>query len=82
MGSTTFSFLPRCLVLFRWLYDNDKSMLFTAFKFGKLAMWYLRRGMRKKAWAQGMGRHTEEEMAQMMEKDLQGLSDFIGECSK
>ncbi len=29
-------------------------------------------------WAQGIGRHTEREVTQMLEKDLQSMSDFLG----
>ncbi|XP_048247977.1 failed axon connections homolog isoform X2 [Haliotis rufescens] len=66
------------LVLFRWIYDNDKSLLLNTFKIGKFVFWMIRRQVKKQTWSQGLGRHTEGEITEMFKKDLQCLSDFIG----
>ncbi|XP_046373541.2 failed axon connections homolog [Haliotis rufescens] len=66
------------LRLFRWQYDNDKSLLVNAFKFGKFIIWMVRRKAKKDIWSQGLGRHSEGEVTEMFKKDLQSLSDFIG----
>ncbi|XP_067666040.1 failed axon connections homolog [Haliotis asinina] len=66
------------LILFRWQYDNDKSLMLNAFKIGKFMLWMMQRHYKKHAWSQGLGRHTEEEATDMFKKDLQSLSDFIG----
>ncbi|XP_067666077.1 failed axon connections homolog [Haliotis asinina] len=66
------------LVLFRWVYDNDKSLLMKTFKWGAFLLWLVRRNVKKQTWSQGLGRHTEEEGTGMFKNDLQSLSDFIG----
>lgn len=33
---------------------------------------------KKQSYAQGVGRHTEEEVLQVMDEDLQALSKFLG----
>ncbi|XP_067667470.1 uncharacterized protein [Haliotis asinina] len=64
--------------LFRWQYDNDKSFVMNALKLSKFTFWKFQRVLEKEAWSQGLGRHTEDEVAEMFKKDLQSLSDFIG----
>ncbi|XP_046581775.1 failed axon connections homolog isoform X1 [Haliotis rubra] len=64
--------------LFRWQFDNDKSLVMNAFKLSKFTFLMFQRVLKKQAWNQGLGRHTEEEVAEMFKKDLQSLSDFIG----
>lgn len=34
--------------------------------------------VKKQSYAQGVGRHTEEEVMQVMDEDLQALSKFLG----
>ncbi|XP_046373448.1 failed axon connections homolog [Haliotis rufescens] len=41
-------------------------------------LWTIRRHNKKQTWNQGHGRHTEEEIVEMMNKDIQSLSDFVG----
>ncbi|XP_067666081.1 failed axon connections homolog [Haliotis asinina] len=67
-----------CRVLFRWVYNNDKSILIKAFKLGTFRLWSIQRKLKNVTWSQGLGRHTEEEVTEMFKKDLQSLSDFIG----
>ncbi|XP_046551636.1 failed axon connections homolog isoform X2 [Haliotis rubra] len=65
--------------LFRWQYDCcDKSFVKNALKLSKILFWILQRRFKKQAWDQGLGRHTEEEGIEMLKKDLQSMSDFIG----
>ncbi|XP_046377186.2 failed axon connections homolog [Haliotis rufescens] len=66
------------IVLFRWQFDNDKSLILKTFKFGRFATWMVGRNLKNQLWNQGLGRHTEAEITWMFKKDLQSLSDFIG----
>ncbi len=59
------------------MYKNQ-DMLSTAFNKDRLFLWKFKRGMVYSAWAQGLGRHTADEMTQFMTKDLQAVSDFLG----
>lgn len=34
--------------------------------------------VKKQSYAQGVGRHSEEEVQQVMDEDLQALSNFLG----
>ncbi|XP_071098066.1 failed axon connections homolog [Haliotis cracherodii] len=66
------------LALIRWIYSRDASFILETFKFTKFFLWTIRRHIKKQTWDQGLGRHTEEEIVEMMNKDIQSLSDFIG----
>ncbi|GFO00371.1 failed axon connections homolog isoform x3 [Plakobranchus ocellatus] len=66
-----------CLVYFRWIYDrNQKSMAISfpwwARAIGKFIV-------AKQLHAQGMGRHTVQEVKQILMQDLEALSDQLGE---
>ena len=41
-------------------------------------VWEIGRRTRKMAYAQGVGRHTQGEVEQLLEDDLTALSDFLG----
>ncbi|XP_046584337.1 failed axon connections homolog isoform X1 [Haliotis rubra] len=66
------------LILIRWRFDNDKSLILKSSKLGRFTTWMLTRSLNQQTWSQGLGRHTEEEVTEMFKKDLQSLSDFIG----
>ncbi|XP_067666037.1 failed axon connections homolog [Haliotis asinina] len=66
------------LAQMRWLYSRDASFILETFKFSKFFLWMIRRHIRKQTWSQGLGRHTEEEVVEMMYKDFQSISDFVG----
>ena len=56
---------------FRMAFSVPLSWLFVRF--------YVTPTIRKMAYAQGMGRHTKEEVLHIARRDLTALSDFIGE---
>ncbi|XP_071112144.1 failed axon connections homolog [Haliotis cracherodii] len=66
------------LALIRWVYSRNAEFILEKFKLRKFIVWMVRRNVKKQAWNQGLGRHTEEEIVEMMNKDIQSLSDFIG----
>ncbi|XP_048247975.1 failed axon connections homolog isoform X2 [Haliotis rufescens] len=70
------------LALIRWVYSRNAEFILEKFKLRKFIVWMVRRNVKKQAWNQGLGRHTEEEIVEMMNKDIQSLSDFIarGKC--
>ncbi|GFR88696.1 failed axon connections homolog [Elysia marginata] len=65
-----------CLVYFRWIYEKY------AYSVALVVPWYMmllfKRGLRKQLHAQGMGRHTTEEIKQKMLQDLEALSAQLG----
>ncbi|XP_067666039.1 failed axon connections homolog [Haliotis asinina] len=67
------------LALFRYVYDNDKTFIKERSKIGFIVVWIFKYMVAKHTRAQGLGRHTEVEVTQMFKKDLQALSDFIGD---
>ena len=42
-------------------------------------LYFVRQNLIKAAHGHGMGRHTGEEMYSIMERDIQTLSDFLGD---
>ncbi|XP_046581782.1 failed axon connections homolog [Haliotis rubra] len=67
------------LALFRYQYDNDKTFIKQTSKIGWIVVPIIKYMVAKATWYQGLGRHTEEEVTQMFKKELQALSDFMGE---
>ncbi|KAK3609001.1 hypothetical protein CHS0354_003900 [Potamilus streckersoni] len=66
-------------ILTRWLYFREESRrtLFPK-NVPKLFMWWKGRNLRQMAHGQGMGRHSQAEVTQIMKNDLQALSNFLG----
>ncbi|XP_046551641.1 failed axon connections homolog [Haliotis rubra] len=67
------------LAVFRYQYDNDKTFIKQTLKIGWFVVRIAKYMVAKSTWYQGLGRHTEEEVTQMFKKELQALSDFMGE---
>ncbi|XP_067666047.1 failed axon connections homolog [Haliotis asinina] len=65
-------------VLFRWKFENDKSLTLKTAKVGRLTAWMAGKIFMRQVTSAGFGQHTEEEINEMFRKDLQSLSDFIG----
>ena len=62
----------------RWFYDDDKS----AHKFlgiPKIMWWLVHRFASKQTYAQGIGRHSEEEVIHITRLDLEAISNYLGE---
>ncbi|XP_046549779.1 failed axon connections homolog isoform X2 [Haliotis rubra] len=67
-------------VSLRWNHYFDLSLMTRAMGMPyRLVTWFISRKMTKYAWAQGMGRHSLEEMLEIMHDDLQAISDFMGD---
>ena len=72
-------FISRLVVLDRWLYDENKT-IFELLKIPKFAAWLVRKLLiSKQTHAQGMGRHSEEEVVHIARLDLEAISNYIGE---
>ncbi|KAK7091791.1 hypothetical protein V1264_009430 [Littorina saxatilis] len=70
------------LVCQRWVQHLDMDLVAKAFpkwRFASFGVKYmLSPAIRKKAWEQGMGRHSSEEVVHIARKDLTALSDYLG----
>ncbi len=64
----------------RWNGDQDELLKLAFPMLNKLIMWYLHQLLKVQAWAQGMGRHTTEEIAHIAEQDVRAISVFLGKC--
>jgi hypothetical protein len=63
----------------RWVYDaKDGINVNKKLNFPWTSASIIPRIVRKQTYAQGVGRHTEEEVHQVMHEDLKALSMFIG----
>lgn len=45
----------------------------------RLVVTMIRRQMRRNLWGQGLGRHSEGELAQLAERTITSLADFLGD---
>ncbi|ESO95855.1 hypothetical protein LOTGIDRAFT_175070 [Lottia gigantea] len=66
-----------CTVSQRWVYDKSDFLSKVA-GFPKFFLWLIRRNVKSELYEQGMGRHSEAEVLQIMEGDLKAISDFLG----
>ncbi|XP_048758683.2 failed axon connections homolog [Ostrea edulis] len=67
------------LVLQRWVYDSkDGINISKMLNFPWVITPTLRNFVNKQSYAQGVGRHTEEEVHHVMHEDLTALSKFLG----
>lgn len=71
--------MNRTIALVRWVFDPkhgiDVGRQLGVSRFESLRLKNL---AKKLSYAQGVGRHTEEEVLQVMDEDLQALSKFLG----
>lgn len=71
--------LFRTVALQRWVYDPKHGIdVKTHMKVPWLFFRIVGNLVKKQSYAQGVGRHSEEEMLQVMDEDLQALSKFLG----
>ena len=75
-----------CLAMNRWVYtplEYTRTKVITSLPFPKfiqpLAFKHVSKTVRKQAEAQGIGRHSQEEVEAMAIKDLKALSVFLGD---
>lgn len=69
----------RTVVLQRWVYDPRHGIdVKKHMKVPWLVFCIGRNKIKNQSYAQGVGRHTEEEVLQVMDEDLQALSKFLG----
>lgn len=67
-------------VLLMWrLVLDKKSTIFRNLSIPVPVIWYMRKVSFGKLWSQGIGRHSEQEVTQIMEDDLAALSSIIGD---
>jgi glutathione S-transferase len=66
------------LALERFIYDTERLSLDMAVSW-YIGHWVLPRIYKKKAYYQGMGRHTQDEVMAIMDADLKAFSDFLGD---
>ena len=82
-ATTTLRVLFRVLVHMRWVQADDIDFARSALP-EQLRGWAftfkLRPKVRKMTWAQGMGRHSKEDILHITRRDLTALSDFLGGC--
>ncbi|KAK3087452.1 hypothetical protein FSP39_006055 [Pinctada imbricata] len=69
---------PRGCLLHRWIYDKQATAL-SYLPIPKYVFFLSRRYIRRISHGHGMGRHTQEEVYQLLDEDLQALSDFLGD---
>ncbi|XP_041361706.1 failed axon connections homolog [Gigantopelta aegis] len=67
------------LLLYRWVYPVDRSLMMKTFGLPFFAFWIISRSLRKAVWAQGTGRHSVEEVDRIIEADMRAISDFLGD---
>ncbi|XP_046377283.2 failed axon connections homolog [Haliotis rufescens] len=68
-----------CHAMFRYVYDPEVAVIRKAFNIGKLLLWIYKRKARAALYTAGIGRHTKEEVALFLERDLQAVSDILGQ---
>ncbi|OWF54644.1 Failed axon connections-like [Mizuhopecten yessoensis] len=66
-----------CFVIDRWVLD-ETNKAWETFNVSAIIRYLAKRGIRKQLYAQGMGRHTPEEIRHIMSDDLKALSHYIG----
>ncbi|XP_021340729.1 failed axon connections homolog [Mizuhopecten yessoensis] len=65
------------VVLDRWVYDKTNGAP-TALGVPKILRWLFRSRIKTAAKKQGMGRHTQDEVEQILRSDINAVSDYIG----
>ncbi|XP_060068093.1 failed axon connections homolog [Ylistrum balloti] len=66
-----------CFVADRWILDKTKTGL-KELGLPRFLWWKMQRTIKGMIHAQGIGRHTPEEINYIMSEDLKAISDFIG----
>ena len=73
----------RTVALYRWVYDLQHGIdVSTQLKIPWPFVRLLGNMVKKQSYGQGVGRHSEAEVHQVMEEDLQALSKFLGNTNR
>ena len=68
----------RLIILCRWeFYKAETSRSLT--QLPRVMVWEISRRTRNMTYAQGVGRHTQAEVEQLLEEDLTAVSNFLGD---
>ncbi|KAK3088431.1 hypothetical protein FSP39_019144 [Pinctada imbricata] len=70
-------YIDRSGFLTRWVYDKDLVAI-PYYGIPKPIGWVISKSMKKRAVAHGIGRHTKEEVYEIMREDYTALSKFLG----
>ena len=63
----------------RWVLHLDADFLSTAIPFPKFVIrMHGYRKLRKQTYAQGFGRHSEQELWSMFTKDMEAIAEYLG----
>ena len=73
----THPLIPRAISVYRWRFDETETLK-KVFKIPRLLFLYFRSKAKKVSRAHGIGRHSMEELLEILDEDLKALSDFIG----
>ena len=69
----------RVIVQQRWVRNGSAAhYMYRTLDVPYLVMLWLRRNLKKAAYYQGTGRHTDEEIDHIQERDLHALSQYLG----
>lgn len=71
-------FIYRILILCRWVYDHDLTMVRKSLGGYGIFVPLLVRRLKGSAYRQGIGRHSYQEVMALLKEDMKALSVFIG----
>ncbi|GFS27342.1 failed axon connections [Elysia marginata] len=66
------------LLMWRLVFDSD-STIYRRMSIPKPIIWIMRNQSSGRLWSQGIGRHSEQEVTQIMEDDLAAISGMMGD---
>ncbi|XP_060085303.1 failed axon connections homolog isoform X2 [Ylistrum balloti] len=66
------------MILFRWIYDETKEVINLS-KWWRLKMMIVTYLARKQTYDQGVGRHTQKEVEDILDGDFKALSQYLGD---
>ena len=67
----------RFMVIERWIYDENHN-LYKFLKLPTLIRYLMLRKVKNMCYAQGMGRHSQEEVYHILEEDFKAVSNYLG----
>jgi hypothetical protein len=67
----------RIMVIERWIY-NENHNLYKLLKMPTLIRYLMLRKVKNMCYAQGMGRHSQEEVYHIIEEDFKAVSNYLG----
>jgi hypothetical protein len=76
-SSAMFVSIYRIMVIERWIY-NENHNLYKLLKMPTLIRYLMLRKVKNMCYAQGMGRHSQEEVYHIIEEDFKAVSNYLG----